>query len=111
METGKLKKEEEKTSQETIFKNIMIILQNNFKKITDFIKENSTNVIYSQTVVSPLGAIFAEYLNLPHFWGIREFGKIEYKFSFSKKFDIKLYKVTSSSVGTNSSISGILFVY
>ena len=27
---------------------------------------------------------------------------IEYKFSFSKKFDIKLYKVTSSSVGINS---------
>ena len=36
---------------------------------------------------------------------------IEYKFSFNKKSDIRLYKVTSSSVGTNSSISGILFVY
>ena len=99
----------EKTSQETIFKNIMIILQNNFKKITDFIKENSTNVIYSQTVVSPLGAIFAEYLNLPHFWGIREFGKIEYKFSFGFKMSMEaLFKTSQLILSVSETVSKVV---
>lgn len=99
----------EKPSQETIFKNIMIILQNNFKKITDFIKENSTNVIYSQTVVSPLGAIFAEYLNLPHFWGIREFGKIEYKFSFGFKMSMEaLFKTSQLILSVSETVSKVV---
>ena len=101
----------EKPSQETIFKNIMIILQNNFKKITDVIKENSTNVIYSQTVVSPLGAIFAEYLNLPHFWGIREFGELDHKLKFSfdfKKSMEEMFKTSQCVLSVSETVSKVV---
>lgn len=98
----------EEISQETVFKNTMIILQNNFKEIVEFIQKNSVNAIYSQTVVSHLGAIFAEYLNLAHFWGIREFGEIDHRLKFSFGFQKSmeaLFKTSQSVLSISKTVS------
>lgn len=68
------------------------------------IKSFNPDVIYTNTVSIPWGAITAILLNRPHVWHIREFGKIDHNFNFDleEKETKKFINATSNYVFTNS---------
>jgi len=62
------------------------------------------DLIYTNTIVAPWGAIFAKYLNKPHFWHIREYGKLDHKLEFDLEYKeiIKFVENNSDQIITNS---------
>jgi len=68
------------------------------------LKELNPDVIYTNTVVIPWGAITAIILNKPHIWHLREFGKIDHGLHFDlKEKEVKKFiNTTSNAVITNS---------
>lgn len=64
------------------FKQFLSTIQNNLYEIVEYIREISPTAIYTQTIVNPFGAIVAEYLNLPHFLALREYGELDHKLKF-----------------------------
>jgi glycosyltransferase involved in cell wall biosynthesis len=68
------------------------------------LKELNPDVIYTNTVVIPWGAITAIILNKPHIWHLREFGKIDHglHFDLEEKEVKKFINTTSNAVITNS---------
>lgn len=56
-----------------------------FKNLIDYLPKLALinpDLIYTNTMVIPWGAIAANYLNKPHLWHIREFGELDHKLSF-----------------------------
>lgn len=63
---------------------LLDLLESELGEILKFVEQYKPNVIYSQTIVSPIGAVVAESLELPHLLGIREHGYLNFYFSFQE---------------------------
>lgn len=69
------------------------------------IREQGIHVIgvHSNTITSEMGAYLASYLNVPHIWHIREFGKLDFGFDFELGFSyIKRLAKKAAKVVCNS---------
>lgn len=97
--------------QEALFWQILYTLQTDFQDVIQFIREISPDAIYTQTIVSPLGAIVAEYLELPHILGIREYGELDHKLTFALDFQKSmnaLYETSQSLLCVSESVGRVV---
>ncbi|MDR3372277.1 MAG: FkbM family methyltransferase, partial [Ancalomicrobiaceae bacterium] len=64
------------------------------------------DVIYTQTMTIPWGAMSAALLDKPHVWSICEFGKLDYDIHFDEPFDEVIAEIGSggSFILTNSNV-------
>jgi glycosyltransferase involved in cell wall biosynthesis len=76
---------------------IKSFIDNGLNEIVDFVKEQDVDIIYTQTIVNPFGAIVAEELELPHFWAIREYGERDHRLEFVFSFDSSMRCMYDSS--------------
>ncbi len=70
------------------------------------------DVIITNTIVIPWGALAAAMLGKPHIWFIREFGELDYKMKFSQPFKDTLNIVRESSnfiFTTSKAVKDLLF--
>ncbi len=72
-------------------------LQREINDIIDFVKGQNTNIIYTQTIVNPIGAIVAEKMNIPHIWGLREYGEKDHGLKFIFDFKESMAKMFATS--------------
>jgi len=81
---------------------------NSFKTTFDNIREKVENinpdVVFTNTMVIPWGAIVASILNKPHVWFVREFGILDYDLKFHLPFQqvLKIIRDSSNIILTNS---------
>lgn len=61
------------------------------------IRKFDPDVIWTQTLVIPWGAIVAEKLNKPHIWYVTEFGELDFGFKFFSPFVNLLEEIQSTS--------------
>ncbi len=76
---------------------IIAFLQNELEEIVTFVKNQNATIIYTQTIVSPVGAIVAETMNLPHIWAIREYGEKDHRLKFIFGFKESMEKMFATS--------------
>lgn len=48
------------------------------KPLVNFIRQANANVIYTNSSMTPIGAMASLYLRLPHVWHLREFNDLDY---------------------------------
>ncbi len=79
-------------------------IQDDFDDIKQFVSHRSIDAVYTQTIVSPMGALIAEALGLPHFLGIREYGELDHNLYFCFGFEesMNAFYNTSDNVFTVS---------
>lgn len=90
------------TKEEINFKNKI-----STENLTDYLPKLSLinpDLIYSNTIVSPWGAIAANFLNKPHIWHIREYGDLDHSLKFNLGYEetIKFIENNSDLIITNS---------
>lgn len=93
------------------YEEIVNVIQHDLFEIIEFIREVSPNAIYTQTIVNPFGAIVSEYLNIPHFLALREYGKFDHglKFPFGFKKSMKaIYKSSDYIFSISKSVAEIV---
>ena len=59
---------------------------NNLAKYMPKLIHLNPDLIYTNTITSPWGAIAAQYLQKPHIWHIREFGELDHKLKFDSPY-------------------------
>jgi glycosyltransferase involved in cell wall biosynthesis len=52
-------------------------------KISKIIKEEGIDLVYTNTSVTPVGALAAQIAGVPHVWQIREYGKLDFGLRFN----------------------------
>lgn len=90
--------------EEVCLVDLLNILDNELVDILRFVKYYSATAIYSQTIVSPIGAIVAESLELPHLLGIREYGKFNFYFGFKESIQA-LYHTSNYIFSVSESVA------
>jgi len=78
-----------------------------FKNLVEYLPKLSLinpGLIYTNTIVTPWGAIAANYLDKPHIWHIREFGELDHKLKFELPYakTIKYIEKNSEELIFNS---------
>lgn len=75
-------------------------------KFTKFIIQYKPNIIISNTLCNPSGAIAARLLNKKHFWFIHEFGKEDHNliFDFGVQLSTQIISATSNKILVNSKL-------
>lgn len=69
------------------------LVQNNgnvLKNLLNYLPKLSLinpDLIYSNTMVSPWGAIAANHLNKPHVWHVREYGDLDHRLKFPSSYE------------------------
>ncbi len=63
-------------------KNLAYTIEHDLRTIVDIVRGISPDIIYTQTIVNPFGAMVAEILQLPHIWALREYGEKDHKLPF-----------------------------
>lgn len=87
---------------------IWLRLNNSFQNLHELVRQNlieiNPDIIVTNTITIPWGAITASLLNRPHVWFIREFGELDYDLKFFLPFDevINIIKKSSNFIITNS---------
>jgi len=77
---------------------------NNLFKYLPKLKLINPDLIYSNTIVSPWGAIAANHIDKPHIWHIREYGELDHRFIFDSNYTeiISFIEKYSDKIITNS---------
>lgn len=90
--------EEKKVLAKKYRQNLKAIYQ-----IADLITHFKPDLVYSNTLANPWGAIASTLTNTKHIWGIHEFGDIDHglKFHLGKEYSYKLINNLSDAVITN----------
>lgn len=86
-------------------------IQDDFEDIREFVAHHSIDVVYTQTIVSPIGALVAESLGLPHFLGIREYGELDHKLYFCFGFEESmraLYDTSDNVFTVSESVASVV---
>ena len=76
------------------------------------IRKTAPDVVFSQTIVSPWGALCAETLELPHVLSAREYGELDYGMTFSlgfRKSMEALYRSSAAVFCITSDVKQALF--
>ena len=68
-----------------------------FENIKDKVEKINPDVVFTNTMVIPWGAIVASILNKPHVWFVREFGILDHELKFFLPFQIILKYIRNSS--------------
>lgn len=80
---------------------------NSYKNLVNYLPKLSLinpDLIYSNTIVSPWGAVASKFLNKLHIWHIREYGNLDHKliFNIGYKKTINFIEKNSDLIITNS---------
>jgi len=77
----------------------------NTDQISDYLKQWSIDLMYTNTIVSPTGLIAARRNHLPHIWHIREFGDLDFglRFIYPKALS-KTFMLLSDAVICHSKV-------
>jgi glycosyltransferase involved in cell wall biosynthesis len=67
------------------------------RKVLPYLAQIDPDVIWSQSIVNPWGAVAAGLLRKPHVWSVCEFGQLDYGIQFVAPFERVLQDVLSSS--------------
>ncbi len=96
------------------------IIQNNtrsLKNLIDYLpklKLINPDLIYSNTIVSPWGAIAANYLDKPNIWHIREYGEKDHQLDFNAPYSETITfieKYSNQIIANSSSVSNYISKY
>ena len=93
--------------EEVCLVNLLNILEGDLVEILQFVKQYSPTAIYSQTIASPIGAIVAESLELPHLLGIREYGAFNFCFGFKESMQA-LYSTSDYVFSVSQSVAKVV---
>lgn len=91
---------------------IHAVLSNSFEAILGTVLRELTeinpDIVLTNTMVIPWGAVTASLLNKPHVWYVREFGELDHDLKFFRPFQEILNIITDSSnlILTNSKAVG-----
>jgi len=66
-----------------VYNDFLMSIFDYLDEIVDTVKELSPDIIFTQTIVNPIGAMVAEKLHLPHFWALREYGELDHDLIFA----------------------------
>jgi glycosyltransferase involved in cell wall biosynthesis len=69
----------------------------NLSTIIDYINEINPDIIVTNTMVIPWGAVIASFINKPHVWFIHEFGQLDHRLIFYLPFHQTLEIIRNSS--------------
>lgn len=58
------------------------IFENIKNDLLPLVQDLNPDVIYSQTIVKPIGSILAQMAGIPHIVSVREYGELDHQFSF-----------------------------
>ena len=75
-----------------------------FKPIKEEVEKINPDIVFTNTIVIPWGAIIASRFNKPHVWSIREFGLLDHDFEFYIPFPevLNIIRDSSNIILTNS---------
>lgn len=82
------------------------------QRLASALEGSKPDVIVSNTLVIPWGALAAAKLDIPHVWWVKEFGKLDHDLKFFLEFDDVVTIIESSSnhiVTTSSAVRDLLF--
>lgn len=97
------------TSQDDYkFKDILKKILNFFliRKILKELNEYSIDLVHTNSSVTHIGQIIADYFLIPHVWHIREFGKEDYKlrYIYNREYVNKTYQKADCNIAISNSI-------
>jgi glycosyltransferase involved in cell wall biosynthesis len=93
------------------YKNISNVIDKDFSEIIDYVKSQNIDIVYTQTIVNPFGAMVAEKLNLPHVWALREYGENDHHLKFIFGFEnsmLNMYKTSDFILSVSKSVSKVV---
>lgn len=74
------------------------------------IRQWNVDVIYTNSSVTPIGALIAEALKKPHVWHIREFGWMDYQlqYDWGRKFFVKLVSKANAVITVSNAVKRVV---
>lgn len=73
------------------------LLESSFEQMCDSVAFTGSNIVVTQSVVSPWGAAIAEHCGLPHVLSAREFGVADHQLDFVYGFEASLSALAATS--------------
>ena len=68
----------------------LVSLRSHARTLASYLKKNAIDLVWSNSVMTPIGSMAAKQCSLPHIWNLREFGDLDFGFKFDLGLDMRL---------------------